>query len=104
MPRLTDAERLARLQARQSKLKAAIDKLQTKQRAAERRKARSDDKRRKIIAGAVVLKHALENPEGEFARQFDVLIDRAVRRAEDRALFELPPLDAEDATETTAPD
>lgn len=104
MPRLTDAERLARLQERQSKIKSAIDKLQAKQRIAERRKARINTSRRKIIAGAVVLKYVEENPESDFAHQFEIMIDRAVQRAEDRALFDFPPLDAEDPEVTPPPD
>lgn len=53
------------------------------------RRARKDDTGRKIVAGAIVLAKV---QAGELdAKRFREWLDRALTRAEDRALFEFDP-------------
>lgn len=63
--------------------------------ARERESERKRETRRKIITGAIVLKHAQENPS--FAKTLFTLLDRFVLKR-DRHLFELP----ESSTQTEA--
>ena len=97
MPRLTDDEKLAALEKRKADIRAAQIKLNRELRAVQSRKkhkARSDDARRKIIAGALALEHTAKNRDSEFARIMFRLLDEYAR-AEDRWLFDfLPPQDA----------
>jgi large subunit ribosomal protein L7/L12 len=55
---------------------------------------RSDDTRRKILAGALVL-DMMERDEAARHRFLERL-DKYLKRADDRALFDLPPLPSED--------
>jgi large subunit ribosomal protein L7/L12 len=57
---------------------------------------RSDDTRRKILAGALVL-DMMERDEAARHRFLERL-DKYLKRADDRALFDLPPLPSEDRT------
>jgi len=52
---------------------------------------RRDDTRRKIIAGALALEHAEIDPA--FGAALAKLLNRYVKRPQDRALFELPERD-----------
>jgi hypothetical protein len=66
------------------------EQLDAKLKAAEARqkeKDRQDNERRKVIAGALVLEHVATNPDSEFARVFADLVNKAVVRSIDRALF-----------------
>jgi len=79
-----------------------IDKLEQKRaqldaqlkaaRARDRTQKRKDDTRRKIIAGALALEHAENNPNGEFSRTILGLIQTYVTADKERALFDLDPL------------
>lgn len=77
----TSDKKLAQLQAR---LKA--------EKARGREKQRKLDTRRKIIAGALALEHMDRNPDTEFARIMDRMIEQYTLGDRERALFNLPPL------------
>ena len=80
---LTDAERrLQQLKARQDRLEARLAYLTSS-------RARKDDTRRKILAGAVLLAKV---EAGDFdSRTLRRWLDKALSRKEDRELFGLPP-------------
>ena len=96
--RASPEERLAELERKKKALDARI----SKERATVRARARKEDTRRKIVAGAIVLEHASRDPK--FARALETLLERFVTRPQDRALFELSPRDGEaaPASETAA--
>lgn len=84
-PKKTSEERIADLKRKQDQIKARIQKESAKLQGEERKK----DTRRKIIAGALALEHA--STDADFAAALHRLIFRYVDRADDRALFGLPP-------------
>ena len=96
MPRMTDDEKLAALEKRKADIRAKQLIVNRQLRAVQSRKkskARSDDSRRKIIAGALSLEHAARNPGSEFGQVLFRLLDQYTRH-EDRWLFDfLPPRD-----------
>jgi hypothetical protein len=79
---LTEAERrLAQLKARQERLDARLRYL-------ESNRARKDETRRRILAGAILL---AKIESGDFdARTFRRWVDKALTRKDDRELFGLP--------------
>jgi hypothetical protein len=78
------ADRLAKLLEKRAQLEARIET----EKARQRQQARKEDTRRKIIAGALALEHAEQDPAfGETLRR---LLMRYVERPADRALFGLP--------------
>ena len=79
---LTDAERrLSQLKARQERVESRLRYLQSA-------KARKDETRRKILAGAILLAKV---EAGEFeSRTIKRWLDKALTRKDDRALFGLP--------------
>ena len=81
-------ERLAKLRQQQEKLKRKIALEKNRISTAERRL----DTRRKIIAGALALTHADQNPGSDFAAQLDKLIAAHVTKPKERKLFGLEPL------------
>lgn len=83
--RKSPQEKLAELQAKEAQLKARIQKEKAKLASDERKR----DTRRKIIAGALALEHAEQNPDSEFAAVFRKLLNRHVERDQDRELFDL---------------
>jgi hypothetical protein len=71
-------------------LRRQREQLDARLKAAEARKKekdRSDDLRRKAIAGSLALEYIAANPGSEFARVFSDLVNKAVSRSIDRALF-----------------
>ena len=78
---LTDAERrLSQLKARQERLEARLRYLQSA-------KARKDETRRKILAGAILLAKV---ESGDFdSRTFRRWLDKSLTRKDDRHLFGL---------------
>ena len=81
-------ERIAGLEEKLQQLKARQARIEARKRALASRRARQDDTRRKILAGAIVLGKV---EAGELdAKRFREWLDQALTRAEDRALFELP--------------
>lgn len=83
-------ERIARLEARLRQERARKQRIEARKRAAEAKARRAQDTRRKILAGAVVLAMV---DRGEWPRaQLMAILDAALARSDDRALFGLPPL------------
>ncbi len=71
-------------------LKARQARVGARKRALLSRRARKDETRKKILAGAIIL--AKVN-QGELdPKRFRTWLDQGLTRADDRALFELPPL------------
>ncbi len=64
--------------------------------AREKNKQRKIDTRQKIIAGALALNHRDKNPDDPFTKKLDALINEYVTKDNERALFDLPPLPAND--------
>ena len=91
-------DRIAATEAKLKQLKAAQLKTEARKRAALTKRQRQDDTRRKVLAGAVLLAR-VEN--GEWAKEdLQAMMDQALTRNEDRALFELPELAS--ASDTTS--
>lgn len=93
-------ERIAMLESRLKEAKARQAQVNARRRAAESRRERRDEVRRKILVGAIVLEMvgAGELDESELRRW----LDRRLRREEDRELFELK-RGAADPTGSSAP-
>jgi len=64
-------------------------KIEARQKAAESKKKRADETRRKILAGALVLE--LMEEKEETKRRFMEQLDKFLNREDDRALFGLYP-------------
>lgn len=96
MPKIV--ERIGALEERLKQLKAKQQKIDARKRALESRQARQADTRRKLLAGAVVLaqveRDALANA------QFRQWLDQSLTREDDRALFDLPPVSREPASDS----
>ena len=67
----------------------------------QKARARKLDTRKKIIAGALALEHM--QFDGRYGVAFRALIDEYVTRDQDRALFGLEPLPADDARRVSPP-
>ena len=61
--------------------------------AEQRTQRRKDNTRRKIIAGAIALKFAEDNPASDFTRTLFRVLDQSLSREDDRALFEFDEAD-----------
>ena len=85
MPRANPQERRRKLEEKQARIKAELQRLDARERQAERKR----DTRRKILAGAMVLDRVARGvlTEQLFLRDMDEFLDRP----HERALFELPP-------------
>ena len=96
MPGIDD--RIADLEKRLKQAKALKQQQVTRERAAEKKRQRSDDTRRKILVGAVILAKV---DHGEWPKErLRELMDKALTRADDRALFGLLPVPSEAGTRT----
>lgn len=88
MPSIED--RIADLEKRLKQAKALKQQQVAREKAAKRKRQRSDDTRRKILVGAVILAKV---ERGEWPQErLCELLDKALTRADDRALFGLPTL------------
>lgn len=96
--RKTPQERIDELERKQRVLNARIQREKATVRAAERR----EDTRRKIVAGAIVLEHASRN--AQFADYLHTLLERAVTRPQDRALFGFGALEANESESADSQD
>ena len=87
--RSSDADRLEALRKKREALDAEVNRLQAKRKAADRKA----DTRRKILLGAVVMQEMVSKPDkiGVWARE---LLAERLAKPRDRALFDLPPLEA----------
>jgi hypothetical protein len=81
-------ERLEKLRQQREKLNRAIRLEESRMRGEERKR----ETRRKIILGALVMKHMDLHPNGTVRREMDKLINQYVTSEQDRALFGLEPL------------
>lgn len=78
-------DQLEKLREKKAQIEAKLKQLE----ARAKEKARKEDTRRKIIAGALALEHA--EIDAEFGRKLHSILARFVGRPEDRELFGLPP-------------
>ena len=85
MPRANPQERRRKLEEKQARIKAELQRLDARERQAERKR----DTRRKILAGAMVLDRVEHGAVAEKLFRDDM--DRFLERDKDRALFDLPP-------------
>ncbi len=86
MPKLDDKIAAAELKVKQLKIRQR--QLEARKRSLAAKNRRSQEVRRKILAGAIVLAkvEAGELPQ----QQFRHWLDQSLTRADDRELFELP--------------
>ena len=83
-------DRIASLEEKLQQLKVRQARAEARKRALLSRRARKDDTRRKILAGAIVLAKA---DQGEFdPKLLRSWLDQGLTRIDDRALFDLPAL------------
>ena len=81
-------ERIAALEARLKQEKARKQRIEARKRAMESKKKRGADTRRKILVGAVILAGV---ERGEWPQEkLLAMLDAALTRDDDRALFDLP--------------
>ncbi len=81
-------ERIAALEAKLKQEKAKKQHIEARKRAMEAKKKRSEDTRRKILVGAVILARV---ERGEWPQEkLLAMLDAALTRDGDRALFDLP--------------
>ena len=83
---MAPSDRLETLRQQREKLARKIRREETRLKG----KARSDETRRKILDGALVQKHAADHPD--IAALLERLRNEGLKRANDRALFGLEPL------------
>lgn len=89
-------QRIDELQEKLKQAKALKSKIEARQKAAEWKKKRTEDTRRKILVGALALE-MMGQDEGARAR-FMTRLDKYLTRTDDRALFGLPPVAQETPT------
>lgn len=83
-------DRIAATEAKLKQLKAEQQKVEALKKAAEMKRKRQDETRRKILVGATILARV---ESGEWPEvELKAVMDKALTRTEDRALFGLEPL------------
>ena len=83
-------DKITELEIKLKQAKAQKQKIESRKRAIESKAKRSQDTRRKILVGAIIL-HKVE--QGEWPReQLDTMLNSTLFRNDDRALFGLPPM------------
>jgi septal ring factor EnvC (AmiA/AmiB activator) len=83
------ADRIDSLEQRLRQLKTQHQRSEARQRAFKARRERREDTRRKILVGAIVLAKVEQGVlEESVLKRW---LDQALKREDDRALFELPP-------------
>jgi hypothetical protein len=87
MPKVSEKERIAALEAKLKQLKVVQQRKEARARTVEGRRTRREELRRKILVGAIVLAK-VEAGEIE-ERTLKDWLDPAITRPEDRALFGL---------------
>jgi hypothetical protein len=95
MPKLD--EQISTLQSRLTQLKLRQQRNDARQRALEDQRERKLETRRRILVGALVMRKAKEG--GIDPNQLRAWLDDTLTRTDDRALFNLPPLGAEPASQ-----
>jgi len=86
----TIEERIKQQEEKLKQLKALKQKQEARIRAAQSKKNRADDTRRKVLAGALLLEIMDESAENN--ESFMKRLDKFLTRPVDRALFGLPEL------------
>jgi hypothetical protein len=87
MPKVSEKERIAALEAKLKQLKVVQQRKEARARTVEARRTRREELRRKILVGAVVLaKVEAGEIEEKTLKQW---LHPALTKPEDRALFEL---------------
>ena len=92
-------ETIERLQEKLKQAKARRQKMDARKRAVESKKARATDTRRKILAGAVMLTRAAQDERVKSTLWS--LLDEALTRPDDRALFGLTIPETQDHDDDT---
>lgn len=88
MEKSNEQSRLWKLKQKASQLDAKIKLIEARQKS----QARKNETRKKIIAGALALHHAENNPEDLFSIKLFRLLNEYVVKPYERNLFGLPPL------------
>ena len=89
MPKLD--EQISTLETKLAQLKLRQQRQEARRRAIQQQRDRKADTRRKILVGGIVL---AKIKEGGLPPPLRDWLDQALTRADDRALFDLPPLPA----------
>lgn len=92
-------ETIAALEAKLRQAKAKKQQIEARKRAIDQKRKRTEDTRRKVLVGAVVLARVERGDWPEL--KLLEMMDKALTRDDDRALFDLAPLAA--AAEQPAP-
>ena len=87
MPKVSEKERIAALEARLKQLKVVQQRKEARARTVETRRTRREELRRKILVGAVVLAKVEAGEIDE--KTLKQWLHPALTKPEDRALFEL---------------
>lgn len=82
-------ERIKAQEEKLKQLKALKQKQETLKRAAEAKRTRTEDTRRKVLIGAMMLEHMAKNDSTKESVMGK--LNAFLTRADDRALFDLPP-------------
>jgi len=90
MPKLD--EQISTLEEKLKALKLRAQRIEQRKKAIEGKRERKADTRRKILLGAVVMAKIEQKVMDE--KQLRGWLDEALTRADDRALFGLPPRNA----------
>jgi hypothetical protein len=87
MPKVSERERIAALEAKLKQLKVQQQRKEARARAIEGRRSRREEMRRKFLVGAIVLAKV---DDGTLDKKIlNGWLGPAIVRAEDRALFDL---------------
>jgi response regulator RpfG family c-di-GMP phosphodiesterase len=95
-------DRIETLQNKLKEAKAKKQRLDAKKRAKERNISREQDTRRKILVGAVYL--GLTEGDDKKKKELKEHMNKALVRDDDRALFDLPPLQKEEPKKPEEPE
>jgi hypothetical protein len=87
MPKLN--EQISTLEERLKQLKLRAQRIEARKKAIDAKRERKADTRRKILIGAVVMAKVEQRVMDE--KQLRGWLGEALTRADDRALFDLPP-------------
>jgi hypothetical protein len=93
--------KLSRLQKLEQQ-RQALEQQIRKERSLQKDRERKEETRRKILVGALVLEEARSDPE--LSEKIDQLIDKKLLRDDDRLLFGLEPIKAENTNQNPAED
>jgi large subunit ribosomal protein L7/L12 len=86
-------EQISTLQERLTRLKVRQQHIDARKRAIAVQRERKTETRRKVLLGALILQKAKEGQmDAQLLRSW---LDQALTRADERALFDLPPLAVE---------